>query len=362
MRILLFLLLIAGMAAYITVAAHRVFSLRRLSGVPAWLAWLLSCVPAAMGLALLVHGFAGAIIALAHLTGLLVLGDTVLCFVRSEKEGKIRLRAVAFLLSFAICTGYIGFAAVNAFTITPTFYSLSTDKSLGRDRLRIAHISDCHLGTTFDGKGFEQHLRDIGSHEPDVLVITGDLADSRSSREDIADACAALGDFDAPLGIYYVVGNHEDRMSQYKADELYALLRQAGVIILEDEHLPVDESFYICGRRDAYNRSRLSADELLAPLDDSLFTVVLDHQPREYEALAGAGADLVLSGHTHAGQMLPLNWFIEFIGMGERTYGMEQTDGTTFIVSSGLSGLIPLRTGSPSEYVIIDITGNTSTD
>ena len=65
----------------------------------------------------------------------------------------------------------------------------------------------------------------------------------------------------------------------------------------------------------------------------------------------------MLSGHTHGGQMIPMGMFIEFIGMGEQVYGFERKDGTVFIVSSGISGLIPLRTGSPSEYVIIDIKG-----
>jgi len=89
--------------------------------------------------------------------------------------------------------------------------------------------------------------------------------------------------------------------------------------------------------------------------DDPAYTVFLDHQPREYDACAAQGADLVLSGHSHAGQMFPLGMFIEFIGMGENTYGMEQRGDTAFIVSSGISGLLPMRTEAHSEFVIIDI-------
>ena len=300
-------------------------------------------------------GVAASVVALGHLTALLTLWDVVLWFVRSEKIDRSKTKAVLFVMSFVVCAAYITFGTVNAFCVTPTYYTVTTHKQADCGTLRIAHISDCHLGTTFDGEGFARHIEDINAQQPDVLVITGDFADSRTTREEMIRACAALEDVSAPLGVFYVSGNHEGRMSYDKANMLYGMLRQNGVTILADEAEVLTDGVVLCGRKDAYDSSRLGVGELSVQQDGTDYTVFLDHQPREYADYAAHGAGLVLSGHTHAGQMFPLGMFIEAIGMGENTYGMEKRGDTTFIVSSGMSGLLPVRTEAKSEYVIIDI-------
>lgn len=356
-RIVLFALLLAGMSAYITFSAHRLFELGRLSKTPAVLSWILSALPAAAGLALIpITGDAPAsIIALGHLTAILILWDVILWFVSGKRVDNTKIKAVMFVLSFVVCAGYITFGAVNAFCVTPAFYSVTTDKQADCGTLRMAQISDCHLGTTFDGEGFARHIETINAQQPDVLVITGDFADSRTTFEEMAAACAALEKVNAPLGVFYVPGNHEGGMAEYKSDMLYGLLKQHGVTVLDDGETWLTDGVVLCGRKDADERSRRTVGEWMDSIDSADYTVFLDHQPREYDDYAAHGADLVLSGHTHAGQMFPLGMFIEVIGMGENTYGMEQRGDTVFIVSSGLSGLIPLRTEANSEFVIIDI-------
>ena len=95
-------------------------------------------------------------------------------------------------------------------------------------------------------------------------------------------------------------------------------------------------------------------------LDPALFTVVLDHQPRDYAAQVKAGADLVLSGHTHGGQMIPFRMLCDRLGIGEndRMYGFEQRGNTRFIVTSGMADWrLLFRTGCRSEYVLIHLEG-----
>jgi len=358
MRIACFAVMLAAMSVYVTAAIHRAFGTEKPKRTPKAVSWVLSALPAAAGLAFfpLTGSVLAAIVALAHLTGLLVMCDILFCFVPTRTAGRNRARAAAYAAAVGLCAAYITYGVVNAFTVTPTIYALTTAKDIGRDSLRIVQISDCHLGTTFDGEGFARHIEVISSRQPDMLVITGDLADNGTDPADMLTACEALAEVTAPLGVYYVPGNHENRMGYDKSVQLYDALAAAGVVVLEDETVAVDESILLCGRADAYDRSRMSAEALLEPQDSSLYTIVLDHQPREYDAYAALGADLVLSGHSHAGQMFPLGMFIEFIGMGENTYGMETRGGSSFIVSSGLSGLLPIRTEAKSEYVIIDIT------
>ena len=85
---------------------------------------------------------------------------------------------------------------------------------------------------------------------------------------------------------------------------------------------------------------------------------MLDHQPNDYQNQADAGVDLVLSGHTHGGQLFPLNKVGEWIGANDRTYGFEKRGQTNFIVTSGLSDwAIKFKTGTKSEFVVIDLLG-----
>ena len=91
-------------------------------------------------------------------------------------------------------------------------------------------------------------------------------------------------------------------------------------------------------------------------LDPSRYMIVIDHQPNDYDAEAAAGADLVLSGHTHGGQLIPITKVGEWIGANDATYGYERRGDTDFIVTSGISAWsILFKTGCKSEYVIIDI-------
>ena len=127
----------------------------------------------------------------------------------------------------------------------------------------------------------------------------------------------------------------------------------------------LDGRFYLVGRQDAseeldFGRSRAKIADLISELDEDKFSIVLDHQPRDYNAEADAGADLVLSGHTHGGQLIPLmqltGWF--HIAGDDRIYGTEQRENTDFIVTSGISDwAIKFKTGCRSEYVIVDIQG-----
>jgi predicted MPP superfamily phosphohydrolase len=119
----------------------------------------------------------------------------------------------------------------------------------------------------------------------------------------------------------------------------------------------LNDSFYVVGRKDR-SMKRVPVEQLVAPLDPSKFAIVLDHQPNDYKAEAAAGCDLVLSGHTHGGQMIPIGPIGELIGVNDATYGLEKREETVFIVTSGIADwAIPFKSGTVSEYCIIDIEG-----
>ena len=238
-------------------------------------------------------------------------------------------------------------------------YTVTTTKDLGMEKLRIAQIADSHVGVTFDGEDFAKHLETIEATNPDVLFITGDFVDDDTSKEDMYRCCLALAGFKCKYGVYYVYGNHDKGYFRYRnftADELREALEAAGVRILQDEVEMIADKIYVVGRRDKSVKDRIEIGTILSLLDPKKFTIVLDHQPNDYAAEAAAGADLVLSGHTHGGQMLEINFVGQMIGANDKTYGMEKRDNTTFIVTSGISDwAIKFKTGTNSEFVIVDV-------
>ena len=96
--------------------------------------------------------------------------------------------------------------------------------------------------------------------------------------------------------------------------------------------------------------------ELMEGIDDNYYVIDLNHQPNDYENEKNANVDLVISGHTHGGQVFPLMIIDKMIGANNQIYGMESRDNTTFIVSSGIGDwAVKFRTGTIAEYVVIDI-------
>ena len=176
-------------------------------------------------------------------------------------------------------------------------------------------------------------------------------------------ACEALGALETTYGVYYAFGNHDKgyfgpAYRGYSGADLVAELERNGVTVLQDETVLLGGQFYLIGRQDRSQPGRASMEELTAGLDRDRYSIVLDHQPYEYDAQAASGVDLVLSGHTHGGQLFPFHRFGEWLGMDAKIYGLERRENTDFIVTSGISDwTIQFKTGCRSEYVVVDVLG-----
>ena len=184
--------------------------------------------------------------------------------------------------------------------------------------------------------------------------------DDDTEREDMVAACRALGELETTCGVYFVFGNHDEGYFHYRdftAQELRTALTENHVTILEDESVLINDSFYLIGRKDRSIRDRADAQDLTAELDRSKYMILLDHQPNDYANEEKAGVDLVLSGHTHGGHIFPAGLIGEATGTNDKTYGMARRGEATFVVTSGVSGwAIPFKTGTISEFVVINIT------
>ena len=280
---------------------------------------------------------------------------------RRREPERYRAGAAAVVL----CVIYLAAGWYAAHHVWVKTYDLETDKIQGD--LRIVQITDSHVGTTFHAETLAGYADEINALAPDAVAVTGDFVDDGTSREDMLGACRALGKLRAKYGVFFVFGNHDrgyyrEETRGWTYAELRTALRENGVVLLEDDAVLVDGGFYIAGRQDRSvlqrGGSRKSAEELLSGLDRSRYVILLDHQPSDFDAEAAAGADLVLCGHTHGGQFLPILRAGEWLGENCFTYGHERRLGTDFIVSSGISDwTLRFRTGCRSEYVVVNVKG-----
>lgn len=307
-------------------------------------------------------GAVNAMLIIIHLMAIWLLCDGVNGIMkRRRRVDSEKYYAGAFALGitvvYLICGWYL------AHHVWRTEYVLTTDKQVGS--LRVVLISDSHIGSTFDGEGFAEHIRAIQSENPDIVVVTGDFVDDDTTKEDMIAACGALGTLQTTYGVYYAFGNHDKgyygpEYRGYSGYDLIAELEKNHVVVLQDDVILLDDSFYLIGRQDRSEEQRegfrASMAELVSDLDPDKFSIVLDHQPSDYAAQTAAGVDLVLSGHTHGGQLFPVNYMGQWTGIDDKTYGLEKRESTNFIVTSGISDwAIKFKTGCKSEYVVINV-------
>ena len=245
--------------------------------------------------------------------------------------------------------------------------SVSSDKLPGAfDGYRIAHISDFH--NTEIGEGNSKLLSMLREAEPDIIAITGDLIDSRNT--DISIALSFIEEAVQIAPCYYVAGNHEARVREY--DALKSGLKAAGVIVLENEKLTIndsgegitiagvnDPSFctdYLSGDAAAVIGARLS--ELTT--EENGFTILLSHRPELYDTYADYGINLVLSGHAHGGQFrFPFLGGLIAPNQGlfpKYDSGLYAERGTNMIVSRGIgNSIVPLRFNNRPEVILIEL-------
>ncbi len=312
----------------------------------------------------LMWGYMNAIICLLHLIVFCIVIELIFNLVTKKRKFK---RYYAGIITVVFTVVYLSAGWYLAHNVWQTDYTIKTDKKVGN--IKVAVIADSHTGTTFHGEGFAKHLKEIEKQNPDVLLIVGDFVDDDTTKEDMISCCKALGNMKTTYGVYYVFGNHDKgyyspEYRGYDGDDLVEQLKANKVTVLQDENILVDNRFYIIGRQDRSEEvekknGRKDMTQLVQGLDESKFSIVMDHQPCDYENQAKSGVDLVVSGHTHGGQLFPLMTIENLTKVADdRVYGYEKRENTNFVVTSGISDwAIKFKTGCKSEYVIINIQG-----
>lgn len=258
---------------------------------------------------------------------------------------------------FLVVAGIVLYGAWNARHPVVNHYDLSVQKKAGNlQQLHIVMVSDIHLGTIMDDGRLAQMVASVNAQAPDLILFAGDMIDENVERVIRQEMRINLSRLKAPYGVYAVLGNHEYLGGHVR--EAMSYLGESGVHILRDTSAKVAHSFYIVGRDDLSGRyfmgkQRRSLKDLLAGFDPSLPVIVLDHQPSRLEEPEQAEVDLQLSGHTHRGQLFPIQIITHRIFADD--FGFLQKGNFHLIVSSGFGTWgPPLRVGNKPE--IVDIT------
>lgn len=262
------------------------------------------------------------------------------------------------LACFITVSCIFAYGYYNMHHIVVTRYVLDSEKI---SDLRIAVIADLHMGVSMNIDDLQKVCRDIDDEKVDIVVLDGDIFDENTSYELMKKTCRVLGSMANTKGIYYVYGNHDQNLyagnPQYQGDDIRNEFEKYGVTVLDDE-ISVVEDVMIIGRGDArfYNDgSRLMMEDLYNDRNDEYYTIVLDHQPLDLELNAKLGCDLQISGHTHGGQLFPQG-IVQSLTSDTLVYGKREIGDFTAITTSGIAGWkYPIKTGAPSEYLIIDI-------
>ena len=227
---------------------------------------------------------------------------------------------------------------------------------------RIAQISDLHNAEF--GEHNEELLSILASTDPDIIVITGDLIDSRRTDVDVAIQFAAQAAEISP--VYYVTGNHESRLAK-EFSQLEAGLRAAGVTVLRNESVILEQrgqQIQLLGVDDitfySENPERQLSENLEKLKKEDLYTVLLSHKPHLMPLYAKAGMDLVFSGHAHGGQFR-LPWIGGVLAPDQGFFpkydsGLYSLGETHLMVSRGLgNSLFPFRVNNPPEIVVVEL-------
>jgi predicted MPP superfamily phosphohydrolase len=290
---------------------------------------------------------------------LFLVGDLVGLFVRlaGSYTDDYTIYAGSTILAILIILLVIG--SRNAWSPIVRHYELTIDKPAGgaHKEWTVAVASDLHLGNVVGRRHLRRLVDRVNAMDPDLILLPGDVIDDTIEPFIRNKMSELLGELRAKHGIYAVLGNHEYYGGHI--DPYLIEMNKIGIRVLRDETVEIAGSLYVAGRKDKTAESadpsnRLAVGELLSPLNLNKAVILMDHQPTKFSAAADAGADIMLSGHTHRGQFAPNHLFTRRIF--ELDWGYMRKGLMHVVVSSGFGTWgPPIRIGSRSEIIQLKI-------
>ena len=271
------------------------------------------------------------------------------------RDGRRRLNRVASPLVAVAAVAVTAYGAFEAASPSVTRFEVASPELPPQfDGVRVALVTDLHAGAVRSAAFTRQVVDLVNAEHPDVVVIAGDLVDGTAAR--YAPEIAPLADLEAPLGVYATTGNHE--MFRDTANWVTAF-EAVGLTMLENSAVPLERdgaTITLAGVHDLTGEAEWApdVDAALAGTDAGSYTLFAAHQPLQALDVEGRGVDLQVSGHTHGGQMWPINHLVPL--QQPMLEGKETVAGTTVVTSRGAGAWGPaIRVAAPPEVPIITL-------
>ena len=270
--------------------------------------------------------------------------------VKTRTSFKYRLYALSALIFLSVVVVIGG--VINLNTIRVSKYQVTLPKkSSDIDNLRVAFVSDIHIEQKLSLGFLEQFVSKVNALQPDILLYGGDIVEGDSENETSEEMESILKKVQTKYGTFGVIGNHEF----YGGQEQGVFFKKANITLLNDTIIKIDNAFYLAGRVDQHFRKRKSIEEILQNNSADLPIILMDHRPTQLQQVSQTAVNVQFSGHTHNGQLFPINYIIH--QMYELSWGYRKIRDTHFFVSSGLRLWgPPVKTAGKSEIMVVDIT------
>jgi uncharacterized protein len=242
--------------------------------------------------------------------------------------------------------------AVNHRVLRVREYRIEVPRRAAAAReMTIVFMSDLHFRDLVSNRFLGELTAKVNARKPDLILLGGDLLEGDRRGENTTRYERALRGMRAKYGVFSVPGNHEGFSRSGGA----VFLERSGIRLLQDQTVVIDESLVLAGRRDGRSRNRKSVADLMASARHDLPVVLLAHRPTDFDDARAAGVDLQFSGHTHHGQLFPVNWITA--RQYDLSWGHLERGGAHLIVTSGVQGWgPPVRTVGASEIVVVHLT------
>jgi len=262
------------------------------------------------------------------------------------------------LMVVLLSVGIVSYGLYNANQIKRVSYEVQI-KGADLGNLKIALISDLHLGTTINESNLAKVIQEVNDLEPDIVCIAGDIFnDDFNAIRDPAKMSGLFKSIKATYGVYACSGNHDGGST---FDEMVSFLEQCDVRLLNDEHVIIDDRLALFGRMDASpiggfgGRERQDISDVIAAMGASMPVIVMEHNPSHINEYGGEVL-LILAGHSHRGQIFPGSLITRAVFDVDYGYYQKDENSPNVIVSSG-AGVWgpPLRVGTNNEIVIINL-------
>lgn len=290
-----------------------------------------------------------------------------------HREGDFTHHGKVFWMIFLLSGVLTLYGGIHARQLTVNQQDVTVAKQVeGMSKMKVVLVSDFHLGYSIGARDMEKMVRAINAQKPDLVVVAGDIYDNEydaiSNPEKIAKILKGIR---SRYGVYGVYGNHDvsERLvggfttntsrNPKRDSRMDALMKKAHITMLEDQSVLIDGKIQLIGRLDGEKsgqkgNQRKSLEALMRETDSSKPMFVLNHEPEHLKDYASEGVDLLMAGHTHAGQFFPLT--ITRSLTWENYWGIEKKGKATGAVTAGI-GVYgpPLRLLSNSEIMVLNI-------